>query len=43
MKMALSAEKWKGNGKYFGPKRLGVEIRRCLVGTIYDRSITWPG
>ena len=24
------------HGKYFGPKILGVEIRRCLVGTSYD-------
>ena len=23
------------HGKYFGPKNLGVEIRRCLVGTSY--------
>ena len=30
------------HGKYLRAKRLGVEIRRCLVGTIYDRSRTCP-
>ena len=28
--------------KYFAPKRLEVEIRRCLVGTSYDRWRTCP-
>ena len=34
---------WKNtHAKYFGPKRLRVEIRRCLVGTSYDRSRICP-
>ena len=30
------------HGKYFGCKRLGVEIRRCFFGTSCDRSRTCP-
>ena len=30
------------HGKYFRPKRWRVQIRRCLVGTSYERSRTYP-
>ena len=30
------------HGKFFGPKKLGVEIRKCLVGSLYEISRTCP-